>query len=138
MGSRAGAREATPNDGHHDVYVRQRPADLLDYDGSDGIQESFDGTDGDELDVPEIRERGHGTAATDGEGGICGNADTVVGSGCMESKSDGIVAVCTPSYVSEEQEMCSVWTNRVRRTTRSDWLAWESARDPLEYAIPAF
>jgi hypothetical protein len=24
-----------------------------------------------------------------------------------------------------------------RRTTRSDWLAWESAREPLEYAIPA-
>jgi len=23
-------------------------------------------------------------------------------------------------------------------TTRSDWLAWESAREPLEYAIPAF
>jgi hypothetical protein len=24
------------------------------------------------------------------------------------------------------------------RTTRSDWLAWETARDPLEVAIPAF
>ncbi|RDW69523.1 ER membrane protein complex subunit 4 [Coleophoma cylindrospora] len=23
-------------------------------------------------------------------------------------------------------------------TTRSDWLAWETARDPLEFAIPAF
>ncbi|KAL3427423.1 hypothetical protein PVAG01_00932 [Phlyctema vagabunda] len=23
-------------------------------------------------------------------------------------------------------------------TTRSDWLAWETAREPLEYAIPAF
>ena len=24
------------------------------------------------------------------------------------------------------------------RTTRSDWLAWETAREPLEAAIPAF
>lgn len=24
------------------------------------------------------------------------------------------------------------------RTTRSDWLAWETAREPLERAIPAF
>jgi hypothetical protein len=24
------------------------------------------------------------------------------------------------------------------RTTRSDWLAWETARDPLEVTIPAF
>lgn len=24
------------------------------------------------------------------------------------------------------------------RTTRSDWLAWESAREPVETAIPAF
>lgn len=24
------------------------------------------------------------------------------------------------------------------RTTRSDWLAWEAAREPLERAIPAF
>jgi hypothetical protein len=24
------------------------------------------------------------------------------------------------------------------RTTRSDWLAWEAAREPLERAVPAF
>jgi len=26
----------------------------------------------------------------------------------------------------------------VFRTTTSDWLAWETAREPLERAIPAF
>lgn len=31
-------------------------------------------------------------------------------------------------------------TNTVlrRRTTRSDWLAWEDHREPLEHAVPAF
>jgi hypothetical protein len=30
------------------------------------------------------------------------------------------------------------WKLILYRTTRSDWLAWETARDPLEVAIPAF
>ena len=30
------------------------------------------------------------------------------------------------------------FTNAVRRTTRSDWLAWEPAREPLERTIFAF
>lgn len=43
--------------------------------------------------------------------------------------------VLQPGYM---KSMCRVCTNNDHRTTRSDWLAWESAREPLEYAIPAF
>lgn len=37
MGGSPGASEAAAHDRLHDVYVWQRPADLLDYDGGYGI-----------------------------------------------------------------------------------------------------
>jgi hypothetical protein len=49
----------------------------------------------------------------------------------MESQWDGAVTV------SLGQSCCRKHANGIR-TTRSDWLAWETARDPLEVAIPAF
>lgn len=49
----------------------------------------------------------------------------------MEGQSNGTVAVSE-----ENLDDRPVLTRS--RTTRSDWLAWEAAREPLEVAIPAF
>lgn len=93
MGGRVGACEADPHDRIYDVHVGQWASDILYYDGCDGIQEPVDGTTGDKLDVPAIRERGNSAEAAVGEGGICGNADCFIWSGNLESKSDGVVTV---------------------------------------------
>lgn len=93
MGGRVGTCEADPHDWLYDVHVRQWATDILNYDGCDGIQEPLDGATGDKLGIPTIRERGNSAEADVGEGGICGNADSIVWAGNLESKSDGVVTV---------------------------------------------
>lgn len=93
MGGRVSTCEADSHDRLYDVYVGQWASDILNYDGCDGIQEPLDGATGDKFGVPTIRERGNGAEADVGEGGICGNADSVVWPGNLESKSDGVVTV---------------------------------------------
>lgn len=93
MGGRVGTCEADPHDWLYDVHVGQWASDILDYDGCDGIQEPIDGATSDQFDVPTIRERRNGAEADVGEGGICGNANCIVWSGNLESKSDGVVTV---------------------------------------------
>lgn len=93
MGGRVGTCEADPHDRLYDVHVRQWATDILNYDGCDGIQEPVDGATGDKLGIPTIRERGNSAEADVGEGGICGNADSIVWAGNLESKSDGAVTV---------------------------------------------
>jgi hypothetical protein len=41
-------------------------------------------------------------------------------------------------YVLLLEERGGIGLIDISRTTKSDWLAWETARDPLEVAIPAF
>ena len=52
----------------------------------------------------------------------------------MEGERDGIVAVSI-----EQMRPLSVDPNMLYRTTRSDWLAWETAREPIEraYFVPS-
>jgi hypothetical protein len=104
MGGRAGTCEADPHDGLYDVHVRQWASDILDYDGCDGIQEPLDGTTGDKLGVPTIRERRNSAEADVSEGGLCGNANCVVWPGNLESKSDGVVTVRIILYGDNKQD----------------------------------
>jgi hypothetical protein len=49
----------------------------------------------------------------------------------VEGESDGVVAVSRDVRV---DVLCVVLLTFLIRTTRSDWLAWEVAREPLERA----
>ena len=67
------------------------------------------------------------------EGRIRSNESGSAGSGGVEGEWDGVTTVSYHSSMDLAREAdgeCS--------TTRSDWLAWERPREPLERAIYAF
>lgn len=68
----------------------------------------------------------------DGQGDVC--VDELGGAelGHMEGEWDGIVTV---GLLMSSRSVCSGTTLTDSRTTRSDWLAWETPRIPLERAV---
>ena len=69
----------------------------------------------------------------DGEGGICADELGSIGAGGVEGQRYGVIAVCISPKKTERAE-----AEGVGRTTRSDWLAWETARVSLEQTVFAF
>ena len=69
----------------------------------------------------------------DGEGGICADELGSAGIRGMEGQRYGVIAVCISSKKEER-----AGADCGGRTTRSDWLAWETARVPLEQTVFAF
>lgn len=134
MGGRVSTCEADPHDRLHDVYVGKWASDILDYDGCDGIQEPIDGTTGDKFGVPTIRERGNGAEADVGEGGICGNADSGVWPGYLESKPDGSVTVRIVLCADDRQD-CGLH-ELTPLTGRRDQIGWHGRAQGNHWNTP--
>ena len=66
-----------------------------------------------------------------------------LGLGIWKVNGMGLLPYVYPQHISEWRiarlDMNFMLTFHVRRTTRSDWLAWETARDPIEtaYFVPS-
>ena len=70
----------------------------------------------------------------DGQGYVCLYELGGTGLGYMEGQRDGAPTVSGPHQANNNFQIA----NGSNRTTRSDWLAWETERVPLETAVFAF
>lgn len=81
-----------------------------------------------------VRERGNKEPNALSQICVYAHEHAGIGLGCVQSQQDGAVAVsCVTSKSMQIPD-----ANSKNSTTRSDWLAWETQRMPLERAVPAF
>lgn len=71
MGSRARAGQTAAHERHHDVHVRQLPADLQHHDGVHAVQEPGPVAAADQPGVCAVRDAKDEEQDVGGEGGVC-------------------------------------------------------------------
>lgn len=129
MGARSRTRQTTSHERHRHVHDWQQPANLFYHDGLHVVQGARPGHLQYSGNISEARERWKQAADAPGESDVRGVQYTGTSVGDLEGERDGIVAVSTYMDTGEG------YTDTSNRTTSSDWLAWESAREPMERAF---
>jgi hypothetical protein len=131
VGAGVGTSEADPDAGHHDVHVGQLSTDLLHHDGVHAVS-WISSLYGQLADHPRFKGPIQGITQTNSV--FSRYEGTTTGKQIL-----GVKAV----YVVMQLLLLGLGIYKVNAmgllpTTRSDWLAWETERQPLERAYFAF
>lgn len=136
MGGRPGACKTASHECNHDVHVRQLPTDFQYHDGFHVVQKPYTRAVTDESNVRKIRDPEDEEQDVGCQGSLCPHESCGFGAGHLEGQWHGLATVRSNHTV--RRGFIGLLANSTYRTTRSDWLAWETQREPLERAILTF
>lgn len=136
MGIGACASEAAAHERDRNVHDWQQPADFQHLHGVPAVQGANTGSPQHSEHICEVRKRKQQGEDAARQAGIHRVQSFGVGIRHMESEWNGTAAV---RHSTLKLFNLTRITDLMCRTTRSDWLAWETEREPLEraYFVPS-